>query len=202
MISPLYSLAMLIGLPLAIYADEPAMSSFIAFVALAFATVRRRAWGLPNRITWLRIVATSCLASMSDGLGAAILALAIFSADGLDGLVARRTNSESAFGAELDSECDAFFVLSMCWVLWTGGIAGAWIFIPGAWRYAYRLVVEWAPEMKPAPRSQLARYTFSFSSSCMMLAILCGAPWGAPLGMIASAAISASFIRSLVYGLR
>jgi phosphatidylglycerophosphate synthase len=63
--------------------------------------------------------------------GLATLALAL---DGLDGLVARWTATASGFGARFDMEVDAFLILVLS--VHVAGLAGAWVLLIGAARYA------------------------------------------------------------------
>lgn len=104
-----------------------------------------RSLGAANRITLARgvlvcqlaaaLVAPSWLASHAHWLvGAAALALAC---DGLDGWVARRTGTETAFGARFDMELDAFLILVLSAHLLVLGKAGAWVLAIGAMRYVF-----------------------------------------------------------------
>jgi len=63
-------------------------------------------------------------------LGAVALLL-----DGVDGKVARRTNTVSAFGARFDMEVDAFLILVLSG--YATRALGGWVLAIGAMRYAY-----------------------------------------------------------------
>ena len=121
-----------------------ATAGYLALAALV-------AWQLPNdsglgpanRVTLARGVLVCLIAAaLFDGawlgaqahwlVGAAILALA---ADGLDGWVARRTGSASAFGARFDMELDACLILVLCLCVLALGKAGVWVLAIGAMRY-------------------------------------------------------------------
>ena len=65
-------------------------------------------------------------------LGAAALGL-----DGLDGWLARRNGTASAFGARFDMEVDAFLILVLSVVAAETGKAGAWVLASGLARYVY-----------------------------------------------------------------
>ena len=71
--------------------------------------------------------------------------------DFVDGWIARRTATESALGARLDGEVDAFLILALSVVV--APSAGAWVLAIGLARYAF-LVAGWAlPWMRaPLPR--------------------------------------------------
>jgi phosphatidylglycerophosphate synthase len=57
--------------------------------------------------------------------------------DGVDGWLARRTRMSSEFGARLDMETDAFFILVLSILVWQHGKAGAWVLLCGLMRYAF-----------------------------------------------------------------
>jgi len=103
-----------------------------------------RSLGAANRITLARgvlvcqlaaaLVAPSWLVAHAHWLvGVAALALAC---DGLDGWVARRTGTESAFGARFDMELDAVLILVLSLCVVATGKAGGWVLAIGAMRYA------------------------------------------------------------------
>src|SRR4051794_24841373 len=68
--------------------------------------------------------------------------------DYVDGWVARRTASESALGARLDGEVDAFLILVLS--VEVARSAGAWVLAIGAARYAF-LAAGWAFDWMRAP---------------------------------------------------
>ena len=65
-------------------------------------------------------------------IGAVILAL-----DGLDGCVARRTGTNSAFGACFDREVDTLFILVLGMSVVDAGTVGVWVLLTGGLRYAF-----------------------------------------------------------------
>jgi phosphatidylglycerophosphate synthase len=99
--------------------------------------------GPADRITVLRTVlvcgvaasAQSALSGQSGSgrgwlVGLATLAIVL---DGVDGWVARRTGTASAFGARFDMEVDAFLILVLS--VHVAGGAGGWVLLIGAARY-------------------------------------------------------------------
>jgi phosphatidylglycerophosphate synthase len=70
---------------------------------------------------------------------AAIVALVVVALllDGVDGQVARRTGTTSAFGARFDMEADSFLVLVLS--VYVAPTAGWWVLTIGAMRYAFLL---------------------------------------------------------------
>jgi phosphatidylglycerophosphate synthase len=68
---------------------------------------------------------------------AACLGLAALLLDGVDGWLARRYGTASAFGARFDMEVDAFLILVLAMIAWANAKAGAWVLLSGAARYLY-----------------------------------------------------------------
>ncbi|MDO6824616.1 CDP-alcohol phosphatidyltransferase family protein [Marinobacter sp. 1_MG-2023] len=64
----------------------------------------------------------------------ALLALVL---DGVDGKLARATNSGSDFGARFDMEVDALLILGLCIAVIMSGKAGAWVLALGLMRYLF-----------------------------------------------------------------
>jgi phosphatidylglycerophosphate synthase len=71
--------------------------------------------------------------------------------DGVDGRVARRTGTETSFGARFDMEFDAALILALTVLVWSSGRAGAWVLAIGLMRYVF-VVAGWAV---PALRAEL-----------------------------------------------
>jgi phosphatidylglycerophosphate synthase len=121
-----------------------AMMVYLAMAALlAWRLPQGSSLGAANRVTLARgvpvcllaaaLVAPSWLGSHAHWLvGSAALALA---GDGLDGWVARRTGTESAFGARFDMELDAFLILVLSLCVIAADKAGAWVLAIGGMRY-------------------------------------------------------------------
>ncbi len=67
----------------------------------------------------------------------ASIASVVLVADGLDGFLARKFKTASAFGEYLDMETDAFYVLVLSSLLYQNGTFGIWILSLGLLRYLY-----------------------------------------------------------------
>ena len=63
--------------------------------------------------------------------------------DGVDGWVARRTGTSTTFGARLDMELDAFFLLALAMLVWLSGKVGPWVILIGVIRYLF-VAAGWA----------------------------------------------------------
>jgi phosphatidylglycerophosphate synthase len=88
-------------------------------------------------------------------VGIAAVAAAL---DGVDGWIARRTRTASAFGARFDMETDALLILVLSALVWRSGKAGAWVLASGLMRYAFiaaATVWPWLQEpLEPSRRRQ------------------------------------------------
>ncbi|HSG48597.1 MAG TPA: CDP-alcohol phosphatidyltransferase family protein [Longimicrobiales bacterium] len=102
--------------------------------------------GTPNRITLARLLLVLPLVLFPlhpEALGVAGrwwavgLGTAALSLDGVDGWLARRTGSGTAFGARFDMETDAGLILLLSILVWRSGQAPAWTLLLGAMRYLF-----------------------------------------------------------------
>jgi phosphatidylglycerophosphate synthase len=107
---------------------------------------KQRRFGWANRVTLARACIVALLAGFAlDGgrlgeagrLALSLAALAALLLDGVDGRLARRRGTASAFGARFDMEVDALTVLVLSALVWRTGQAGAWVLLLGAARYAF-----------------------------------------------------------------
>ena len=75
----------------------------------------------------------------TSGLAWSVVAIAIVAVvlDGVDGWIARRTGSSSAFGERFDMETDAALILALAILAWRYGKAGPWILGAGLLRYLF-----------------------------------------------------------------
>ncbi|TGG92100.1 CDP-alcohol phosphatidyltransferase family protein [Natronospirillum operosum] len=103
--------------------------------------------GPANRVTLVRallmILVLSALPfpvwAAQQAWALAGLSLLALSLDGLDGWVARRTGSVSAYGARFDMEVDAAFIMGLALLLVVLERAGIWVLALGLMRYAFVL---------------------------------------------------------------
>jgi phosphatidylglycerophosphate synthase len=124
-----------------------------------------RSFGWANGVTALRVALVwtvgARLAKAPEPL-LAVIVLALYSLDGLDGYLARRHGTSSEFGALFDMEADAYFVLMVELVAYQRGDVGAWILVTGVLRYVYVLVRAFVPARRPdVPRSRFGRLAFT-----------------------------------------
>ena len=102
--------------------------------------------GLANRVTLGRAtlilpVAALLLHPEAYGIRGAwwIIGLATVAMvlDGVDGRVARRTGTATAFGARFDMELDSFLLLALSALVWGSGKVGGWVMAIGGMRYLF-----------------------------------------------------------------
>ena len=101
-------------------------------------------FGPGSYITLVRAVLVAALAGLvarpASSAGAwsvIVIAVVALLLDGVDGWVARRTSTVSAFGMRFDMETDAALVLVLAVLAWRYGKAGPWILAAGLLRYVF-----------------------------------------------------------------
>ena len=102
--------------------------------------------GPANRVTLGRLVLALPVAALGlqPGVGSEAVRWTVVAVgtvalvlDGVDGWVARRTGTGTAFGARFDMEVDAFLILALSVLAWRAGPVGPWILGIGALRYLF-----------------------------------------------------------------
>jgi phosphatidylglycerophosphate synthase len=102
--------------------------------------------GLANRVTLARAALSVPVLALSLhpselGVGGAwwviVLSTVVMVMDGFDGRIARRTGSQSSFGARFDMELDAALIMALALLVWRDGRVGGWVLLIGAMRYAF-----------------------------------------------------------------
>jgi phosphatidylglycerophosphate synthase len=175
----------------------------VSFLALMLRFWRRWTpggrFGAGNCLTLLRLVGVLALPLLADrdSYVSAALALAILSADGLDGWVARRFHTVSPFGQLFDHEVDALLVLTLSLVLSIQFGLPTWIIIPGILRYAYVLAVRLArPRCAAATGNRITRAVAVIAIVALALCLLPKNPYSVWLAAAASLTLTGSFLLS------
>lgn len=120
-----------------------------ALTVRSMAHHRRDGLGPADRVTLTRAVLACGVAALTADSFGGRTPVAIFVAlstialilDGVDGKVARRTGTTSAFGARFDMEVDSFLVLVLS--VYVGQTMGWWVIAFGAARYVF-VAASWA----------------------------------------------------------
>ncbi|HET9858833.1 MAG TPA: CDP-alcohol phosphatidyltransferase family protein [Nocardioidaceae bacterium] len=115
----------------------------VAAVARGMVRTGTDTFGPADLVTLIRATLACAVAALvaDSFLGRpAVTALVALAAGGLvldavDGWVARRTRTTSAFGARFDGEVDAFLILVLS--VYVAGSAGGWVLAIGGMRYAF-----------------------------------------------------------------
>jgi phosphatidylglycerophosphate synthase len=195
-------------LALALAAALGAPWPLVPWAALSFASLlfRSRAaftpsgsFGAANALTLARLVAMLAALSLLHGreMPFGATAIAVFALDGVDGWIARRTGQVSRFGAHLDMETDALFVLALGVELWQGRRLGPWILTGGMLRYFYVLAISLVPPpLGEVPRSRSGRHGFVVLVIGLLSGLLLPLPAGACLAALGTAVAALSFARS------
>jgi phosphatidylglycerophosphate synthase len=160
-----------------------------------------RGFGLPNQITTERAVLAVMVASLTGephssavamaAVAGGLIALAL---DGIDGWIARRTRTTSAFGAGYDVEVDSLLNLALAILVWRYEKAGAWVLLSGLLRYIFvgaGWLVPWI--RAPLPSSMRGKVICVIQIVALIVLMV---PWVAPP---LSTAIAASALATLVY---
>ena len=114
--------------------------------------------------------------------------------DGLDGFLARRTHTETTFGARFDMELDAFLLLALSALVWRSGSLGSWVLLVGGLRYVFVLGgLLWPPLRGALPPSQRRKVVCVAQG---IVLVICLAPVTPPA---LATALAASALLLLVY---
>lgn len=167
-----------------------AVAALVLYGAVATLVVAKAdvVFGWANGVTLVRLVITSLFAGLACQqswasplspellwlfLGLALVALLL---DGLDGRLARRLGTASAFGARFDMEVDALLILLLSLLAWLLGKAGPWILVLGLMRYLFVAAgLLWPALTAPLPPS------FRRQAVCVIAALALAALLAPPL---------------------
>jgi phosphatidylglycerophosphate synthase len=184
------AMAILIPLPLSwrglIFAALSHASVTILIVVGLARYAPHRHFGLANTITLCRAVFNAFLLAVAgeELLGRHIVEGSIFGwgltagaataliLDGVDGWVARRSHTESVFGARFDMETDALFILALSLIISASGIVGPWVLISGLTYYLFRIAAAiWPALMAPLPPSRRRKAICVVQAALLIVAL-------------------------------
>ena len=139
------TVVLFVGLVLVVFARLPAGHPGPGIGAANRVTLFRAALALP--VLALSVVALAphvvdaagTRAVMADGVAWWVIVVSTIAMvlDGLDGRVARRTQTTSDFGARFDMEFDAALIMALSVLVWVAGKAGPWVLAIGLMRYVF-----------------------------------------------------------------
>lgn len=219
--SGLVMLACLVGLGLTLQARSELPMRFLPTVAGAFMLVLVAVWatlprnhphrefGLANQVTLLRsalaalllgcVVAGAQATLAWEVLGIAVLAASL---DALDGPLARRLGTTSAFGARFDMEADAGFVMVLSLLVWQFDKAGAWVLASGLMRYAFVLagvLMPWLRGTLPPSLRRKAVCVVQVVALVVCLAPVVPVVWSTVMAALALIALAGSFLTDIAW---
>lgn len=134
--------------------------------------------------------------------GAVMASLLVTVLDGVDGWVARRTGTASAFGARFDMEVDAFLILALSVLAWQYQKAGAWVVLSGLLRYLFVAAAWLLPRLRhplPPSRRRQAICVVQIVGLMLALAPIITPPLSALLAAGALLALSYSFLVDILW---
>ena len=160
----------------------------VLYAALTILVLRALPSGLPgpglgaaNRVTLGRAalaLPVLALALLPGTLGRAghwwviVLSTVVMLLDGVDGRIARRSGTQSAFGARFDMELDAALILALSVLAWRSGAVGPWVLLIGLMRYAF-VAASWIrPALRaPLPPSERRRIVCVLQGVALLVAL-------------------------------
>ncbi len=171
--------------------------------------LRVRSFGIANGVTLLRGALTVLLAALigasgGEALGWTVIVIAVIAAalDGVDGLLARRRNEATAFGARFDMETDALLILVLAALVWQLDKAGIWILAAGLLRYAFVLASYPLPSMERAlPPSRRRQTVCALQIVSLIGALLprVSPPWSTGVALSGLVLLVGSFTIDVVW---
>jgi phosphatidylglycerophosphate synthase len=150
----------------------------------------RRGLSPADRVTLVRAVLIGGVTALvaDGGHTWAVVALAVpaLLLDLVDGYVARRTRTASAFGARFDMETDAFLILVLS--VQAVPVLGPWVLAIGAMRYVFGAAAWAAPWLaRPLPPSRARRLVAALQGTALVAAAPAALPTGAAAAVVAAA---------------
>ncbi|MEQ1856282.1 MAG: CDP-alcohol phosphatidyltransferase family protein [Longimicrobiales bacterium] len=116
--------------------------------------------------------------------------------DAADGYVARRLATATPFGAVLDREVDAFFVLVAYLHFQLDGWLGAWVLVAGILPYAYRLLASVAPAPVAAGHKERMAARLAGLNFLLLIAAMAMPTYSSPILVTSVAVVCVSFASS------
>lgn len=155
-----------------------------------------------NLLTSLRLLLLFCifyhLPSLSDILIGGLAGIVLIM-DGLDGYLARKFKTSSTFGAYLDMETDAFYVLSLTSIIYLQEKSDVWILLIGNLRYLYFILLLLVkPKQQKEERNYFAQVIAVVLMIGLITAFVMPPKFHQPLLIISSILVAGSFGKSFL----
>lgn len=203
LIGQLVALSLALGAAYVVVALVAHALAATALLALARVHLAERAFGPANTVTLARVALVALLAALLVGppapavgwlvAGTTVLVSIL---DGVDGWLARRAGTASAFGARFDMEVDAALVLVLSLLAWHLDKAGVWVLASGLTRYGFVAAAwRWRWLAAPLPPSRRRQTVCVAQVLALGLCVvpLVPSPWSDLVAAAALAALVGSF---------
>ena len=181
----------------------------VSTVLVSIALGRRRAeqFGPANAVTATRsmligVVTAVVVTSFTQPVSTVFLVALVvptLALDAVDGWVARRTRSESPFGARFDMEADAFLLLALS--AYDGRLVGWWILAIGLMRYLFVAAGWLFPRMRAQLPPRYWRKVVTAACGIALVLVASGllpSPFDVLAGAIALGLLVESFGRDVI----
>ncbi len=153
-----------------------------------------------NALTGLRLAIVLSLFMVYGLLGpvwVAVWAVVALLLDGVDGWVARRRGTVSAFGGWLDKETDALYVLVLSLLLAHAERLGGWIIGIGLLRYLYYVSIwPWRQRRAEEPRFRMGQVVAGVLMGCLPAGFVVPAAYYRPVIGVVALLVLVSFLAS------
>jgi phosphatidylglycerophosphate synthase len=166
-------------------------------------------FGAANQITTIRALLVSLIVSLAGeprtaaiAASAAGVSLVVTMLDGVDGWLARRHHTASAFGARFDMETDALLILALSILAWQHEKAGAWVVLSGALRYGFVAAgALWTWLRAPLPHSRRRRAVCVLQIAFLIVAIvpMVTPPVSSAVSAVSLIALAGSFLIDIMW---
>ena len=166
-------------------------------------------FGPANTTTTVRLALVALLvASLGEpssgalAWSAAAVTLVATALDGVDGWLARRSNTSSAFGARFDMEIDALLITALALLAWRWDKAGVWVLACGLMRYAFVAagwVWPWVERPLPASTRRKAICVVQIVGLAIIVLPVVRAPLSAWLAAATLIVLSYSFLVDVLW---
>ena len=145
-------------------------------LAVALHRAGMRGLGWANRVTFARAIltggVTALLLSGAPKLLVVTIAAVALAMDGVDGQIARRTGTATAFGARFDMEIDAFLILVLS--IAAAAEYGWWALAIGAFRYLFLAAAWVAPWLNAPLPPKFSRKVVAAQQGVMLAVVVSG----------------------------
>jgi phosphatidylglycerophosphate synthase len=166
-------------------------------------------FGPANTTTTVRVALVALLvASLGEpgsralAWSAAAVTLVATALDGVDGWLARRSSTSSAFGARFDMEIDALLITALALLAWRWDKAGAWVLACGLMRYTFVVagwVWPWLERPLPPSLRRKAICVVQIVGLAIIVVPVVQAPLSAWLAAATLVALSYSFLVDVLW---